>query len=1034
MVEMSEKNMTEDVSLDELLRVLSSEYESIYLVDLNNNSFVPYKMANRVVNKYGDYFASLPSYETAIQKYINDSVDSEDVISMLQDTSISELKKNLDKISVFIKDYTSIHDNGEKKHYRLKATTLLKNDKEFKVVLGFADVGFQKEKELEHYAYYDAVTGGYNYNYFKENMANIPDEGYMISMDIRSFKIINKVCGIKVGDIVIKAIYKNLCDLFEKLEIRTLLGRINADHFVFYINSLDKDLIESLLNQITIGMVNLSSKMHTPQLIPYFGITSWNDTKKVELAYSEANTAKHEVKENSEFNFVFYSEEDANRLLMHKEMEDSFEVALNDHEFEVWYQKKCNPRSGALTGAEALIRWRRKDGTLVPPGEFIPLFEQDGMIRRLDEYVFREVCRQQKVWKDKGYLLVPVSVNVSRASLYFWDIVDIYKQITEEYEIDPKFVPIEITESATIGNSDIREIVKCFNRSGFSLHMDDFGTGYSSLATLNMMHFDALKLDKSLIDFIGDYSGDRLLEHTITLAKELGMYVTAEGVEKKEQIDFLNRHSCDSVQGYFYAKPQVLEEFEQSLSIEAETENVEDIPAVYVSDTGSGIEDSIYLQAMDALIKTFHKILKINLTNDTYEIIKFYCVENDETKGFAPTISAWMKSFADSGQVHKDDLDAYLHVMNVDYLKKAFISKKSKITLRYRRLTNNEYRWVLLEIVPALDYSDTNQTLMLYVQDIQDSYVAQLENQRELEKFANTDLLTGLYSLHYYKKDVRTIALEMNVKSVGLIFADLNGLKIINDTYSHQVGNELICKFAKKIAKAFGKRNCYRIAGDEFVILLKNIPQEKFVARVECFYADIKSDLIPMASMGWQWSSSISDLTELLSMAEKNMYKEKHLFYKAHPEYTRDAIEKSYQHEVTSVIRVLSEQYYILGIVDLKEDSFKIFKNNLPKNYQKNGTTYSEYVHLIAKNRGNEADYKKFIKLADINWLKEKLKDRKSFLMDIGMKSGRTYTFSLIVCDSEDGEATKMIFSATDASIKTDAGGVRMYSEIKESL
>ena len=247
-------------------------------------------------------------------------------------------------------------------------------------------------------------------------------------------------------------------------------------------------------------------------------------------------------------------------------MEDAFESSIRNKRFEVWYQPKYNPDTGQLVGAEALVRWRNTDGTLVSPGVFIPLFERNGMIRYLDEYVFHTVCTQQKRWMEENRKTIPVSVNLSRASLYFQNVVERYQKITEEVGIDPACVPIEITETAALDDKEIRQLADRFYQAGFPLHIDDFGSGYSSFATLNIMHFDTLKIDKSLIDYIGNYGGDRLLEHTIALAKDLGMHVTAEGVESEKQVEFLQKLNCDSIQGFYYSKPLPLEEFAEKIA------------------------------------------------------------------------------------------------------------------------------------------------------------------------------------------------------------------------------------------------------------------------------------------------------------------------------------------------------------------------------------------------------------------------------------------------------------------------------------
>ena len=252
----------------------------------------------------------------------------------------------------------------------------------------------------------------------------------------------------------------------------------------------------------------------------------------------------------------------------------SFETALAKKDFKIYYQPKYAPNTKRLVGAEALIRWQKSDGTIMNPGSFIPIFEQNGMIRILDEYVFRNVCNQQKKWLSEGKDIVPVSINLSRASLYYKNVVQQYTRITQEIDLDRQFVPIEITETAAITNNEIKQIADEFFKEGFSIHMDDFGSGYSSLASLNIMHIETLKLDKSLIDYIGNFGGNRLIEHTISLAKELGIHVTAEGVENEDQVDFLNDVGCDSIQGFFFSRPVPTVEFEKLLSHHSNAEKL----------------------------------------------------------------------------------------------------------------------------------------------------------------------------------------------------------------------------------------------------------------------------------------------------------------------------------------------------------------------------------------------------------------------------------------------------------------------------
>lgn len=419
----------------------------------------------------------------------------------------------------------------------------------------------KNSEELRTLAYVDDLTKGDNYLCFVEKLKQYSGvHGYIISMDINEFKLVNNTCGIQKGNETLQCIWKIIA---ERLKEGELAAHINADHYVIFLREDKNEEVIRRVGEISDAVVELASKINIVSILPYFGIFQTMNTEDPEESYSKANQAKHLVRANRKKNWAFYEEVDYDKMVEDKNLEDSFERAIKNNEFEMWYQPKYSGVNEEIVGAEALVRWRKEDGSLVPPFRFIPLFEKNGMITTLDEYVFKTVCLQQKKWEKEGRKLFPVSINISRVSLYFENIVEKYKEILDECEVDPKWVPLEITESATLDNKQVQELVEKFHVAGFLVHLDDFGNGYSSLAMLNLMHFDTLKLDKSLIDFVGDENGEKLLWHTITLAKSLGMHTTAEGVERKEQVDFLHNLQCDDIQGYYYSKPLALDAFEE---------------------------------------------------------------------------------------------------------------------------------------------------------------------------------------------------------------------------------------------------------------------------------------------------------------------------------------------------------------------------------------------------------------------------------------------------------------------------------------
>ncbi len=232
----------------------------------------------------------------------------------------------------------------------------------------------------------------------------------------------------------------------------------------------------------------------------------------------------------------------------------------------MWYQPKYSAAEGKIVGSEALVRWRKEDGSMVSPGEFIPLFEHNGMIVKLDEYMFRAVCRQQKKWLEEGKVVYPVSINISRASLYFLDVHKRYQSIMQEYQIEPEYIQLEVTETVMEEKKNIYELLNKFRGMGIKILMDDFGTGYSSLATLSMQCFDTLKLDKTLIDHIGTKEGETMLYHIIRMGQQIGLHITAEGVESETQVKFLQTMNCNDIQGFYFSRPVPQKEYEQMIN------------------------------------------------------------------------------------------------------------------------------------------------------------------------------------------------------------------------------------------------------------------------------------------------------------------------------------------------------------------------------------------------------------------------------------------------------------------------------------
>ncbi|MBO5607056.1 MAG: EAL domain-containing protein [Treponema sp.] len=287
----------------------------------------------------------------------------------------------------------------------------------------------------------------------------------------------------------------------------------------------------------------------------------------VETEYNNACTARATIEGNGDSGAAVFDE----RLIEEQKwldlVQDEQKTALENEEFVVYYQPKYNPGTSRLCGAEALIRWQSPEHGFVPPGKFIPIFEKNGFITEIDHYMLRHVARDVKRWQDAGLNCVPVSVNVSRAHFSETDLAEQIRDMVDEAGADRKLIEIELTESAFFDDKKalISTILK-LKDYGFSVSMDDFGSGYSSLNSLKDMPLDILKLDAEF--FRGesaDTRGKIVVSETIRLAKSLDMRTVAEGVEVKEQVDFLAEQGCDMIQGYYFAKPMPGKEFEERM-------------------------------------------------------------------------------------------------------------------------------------------------------------------------------------------------------------------------------------------------------------------------------------------------------------------------------------------------------------------------------------------------------------------------------------------------------------------------------------
>lgn len=288
----------------------------------------------------------------------------------------------------------------------------------------------------------------------------------------------------------------------------------------------------------------------------------------VERFYINAGMAKASLLDGEEKTVAIYNDEMLKAQLWQHKVEDRMQGALDREEFQVYVQPKYDPVTEQLVGGEALVRWLSGEDGMIPPGKFIPIFEQTGFVTKLDDYMISHVAKLQADWLKKGKKIVPISVNVSRAHFAQENLAEHIRNLVDVYEVPHEYVEIELTESAFFDDKKaLLTTVKKLQEYGFDVSMDDFGSGYSSLNSLKDLPLNVLKLDAEFFrgdDF--DTRGEIVVSEAISLAKQLNMRIVAEGVEKKEQVDFLAKQQCDMIQGYYFAKPMPADEYEQRMS------------------------------------------------------------------------------------------------------------------------------------------------------------------------------------------------------------------------------------------------------------------------------------------------------------------------------------------------------------------------------------------------------------------------------------------------------------------------------------
>ena len=429
-------------------------------------------------------------------------------------------------------------------------------------------------KKLISAAERDRITGLYSRNFFYEYANRLFQYHTEMHMDaavlnIEQFHSVNAVNGREFGDSVLKRIGEEIRAFISGTQ--GIASRVEADRFDLY--CLHQPDYHAVLNRIQEAV-----NRHSPNVSIHLrmGVMPWREGVEPVLMLDRAQAACNMVRGNYQNPLMIYNEEMQAQELMNRRLLNDLNSAVSEHQLQVYYQPKydiqCDPPR--LSSAEALIRWKHPELGMVSPGQFVPLFEGNGLISRVDHYVWEEAARQVREWKDRYGFVLPVSVNLSRADVFDPALVDRLIRLIEENHLDYKDIKLEVTESAyTDKASTVLETIHRLRELGFEIEMDDFGSGYSSLNMLSDMPIDVLKMDMKFVRNIETSDTDmRLVKLILDIARYLGVKVVAEGVETEGQLRLLKDVGCDLIQGFYFSRPVPPEEFEKLIEKEIATE------------------------------------------------------------------------------------------------------------------------------------------------------------------------------------------------------------------------------------------------------------------------------------------------------------------------------------------------------------------------------------------------------------------------------------------------------------------------------
>lgn len=609
---------------------------------------------------------------------------------------------------------------------------------------------------------------------------------------------------------------------------------------------------------------------------------------------------------------------------------DDINQAFDNNEFCFYLQPKCNAETGAIVGAEALVRWNHPEYGLVSPGEFIPLLERESMVTRFDLFIWRSVCEMLSRWDGEGRNLVPVSVNVSMTDIEAIDVARVLGDLLDRFSIDARLLQVEITESAIAHNMDVvEETIRDLHTRGIAVLMDDFGSAYSSLNMLKDINVDAIKLDMKFVDLNADNAakGLKIIESVIDMAYQLRLSIIAEGAQTAEQVSKLRELGCMYIQGYYFYRPLTVGKMEDLLEHRPDDQHFWNISKdlmhrdYRMSTNGRSMLESSSLSAhiFEILNKGVAELSRLNLITGEYRTIKRDPKLPDV---YADDFHDYCHALVSKRIIHPDDAGEFLkHTRLSDLRDQLFSKKKSEFTY-FRSEVEAKTSVIAFGMLVPPDCSEANPWAVVLIGfDLSLDLIA--KNMKEIYR---QDSLTGLLNRNAYDSDVEQLR-SADIGAVACVYADMIGLHEVNNHLGHKQGNRMLCEFADAARAFFGDDRLYRIGGDEFVIISSAHTEAQTRKQLNYMRERLHTQGCEI-SVGVASSESTSDLPKIIEQAENEMRREKKEYYvRGGSKRQLRGLNKKLEdilvrnQDMESLLRHLNGRYSIACMVNLRTDS-----------------------------------------------------------------------------------------------------------------